>query len=260
MWGHSLNDGVRPAAAGSRLSRRSPSAAAAITRTAIRTCGIRSTPTRFTSFRSDAISKYLTQRGVAQSVLGGWQLSLIATALHRHSRQRNGGPLRQRGTGRQYANAAAGFDLPSASLIPAAGATVADWINLEAYFAVPANGTFGNAGRNLFRAPGIWQADISLGKGDSGSRNAHRWSSLASAFNLFNRAQFPVCPRPASISSATFGRITTTVNSSVTGSGTPSTVPVYASPDLLGFVTRCEGPVSALWTLRGAPAGELPLK
>ncbi len=160
--------------------------------------------------------KYLTQRGVAQSVLGGWQLSLIATA-------RTGIPVNV--TVDRSASAVPDGNtqtqrpdlISSASLIAAAGATVADWINLGA-FAVPANGTFGNAGRNLVRAPGIWQADISLGK-EFRVKERASVEFLASAFNLFNRAQFGL--PAADISSATFGRITTTVNSSVTGSGTP---------------------------------------
>jgi len=103
------------------------------------------------------------------------------------------------------------------SLIPSGAATVNDWIN-RAAFSVPANGTFGNAGRNLVRGPGLWQADTSLGKK---FRLTERFSAelMASAFNLFNRAQFGL--PAADTSSAAFGRITTTVNSSVTGSGTP---------------------------------------
>ena len=46
---------ARPAAAKPSIPRSPSAAAAAITRTAVRTCGIRSTPTRFLSFRSDAI-------------------------------------------------------------------------------------------------------------------------------------------------------------------------------------------------------------
>ena len=88
-----------------------------------------------------------------------------------------------------------------------------------AAFGVPANGTWGNAGRNLVRGPWFWQADTSL------SRDFHvneRFILLfrAEAFNVFNRAQFG---NPNSnFSSANFGQITTTVNgTSPTGSGTP---------------------------------------
>jgi hypothetical protein len=150
-------------------------------------------------------------------VFGGWQLSLIATA-------RTGIPFNVI-VDRSASAVPDGNSLSpqrpelvaGVSLIPAAGSTVQSFIN-GAAFLVPANGTFGNAGRNLGRGPGLWQADTSLGKK---FRLTERFSAevLASAFNLFNRAQFGL-PN-ADISSAAFGRITTTVNSSVTGSGTP---------------------------------------
>jgi hypothetical protein len=102
-------------------------------------------------------------------------------------------------------------------LTPAGGAAINDWINAAAFVA-PANGTFGDSGRNPARGPGLWQADMSLGRK---FRMTERSSLefLASAFNLFNRAQFGL--PAADISSAAFGRITTTVNTSATGSGTP---------------------------------------
>jgi hypothetical protein len=46
-------------------------------------------------------------------------------------------------------------------LTPAGGSIPNDWIN-PAAFAVPANQTFGNLGRNAFRAPGISQLDLRL--------------------------------------------------------------------------------------------------
>jgi hypothetical protein len=107
--------------------------------------------------------------------------------------------------------------LPGMSLIPSGGQTVQDWINAAA-FVQPANGTFGNAGRNLVRAPGLWQADVSLGKDVRVAEHA-TMEFPAAAFNLFNRAQYgaPI----ADFSSASFGRITTTINSGATGRGTP---------------------------------------
>ena len=129
-------------------------------------------------------------------MLGGWQLSLIATARTSIPVQHGGGPLRQRGTGLAIPQTQRPDLISSASLIPAAGATVADWINLGA-FAVPANGTFGNAGRNLVPRAGIWQADISLGKEFRVKERALSVEFLASAFNLFNRAQeFGFAARP----------------------------------------------------------------
>jgi hypothetical protein len=85
-------------------------------------------------------------------------------------------------------------------------------------FSVPADGTFGNAGRNLVRGPSLWQADVGLDKRFP-IRERVSLDFRAEAFNLFNRAQFG---NPASdFSTASFGRITTTVNNGATGSGTP---------------------------------------
>jgi hypothetical protein len=103
------------------------------------------------------------------------------------------------------------------SLIPA-NQTINHWINAAA-FAVPANGTWGDSGRNLVRGPWFWQADTALSRD---FRVNERFILLfrVEAFNLFNRAQFG---NPNSnFSSANFGQITTTVNgTSPTGSGTP---------------------------------------
>ncbi len=90
------------------------------------------------------------------------------------------------------------------------------WLN-PAAFAAPANGTYGNAGRNVFRGPGLWQTDIGLSKR---FRVTERLGLdfRAEAFNLFNRAQYgnPV----SNISNATFGRILQTANDGATGTGT----------------------------------------
>ena len=53
---------------------------------------------------------------------------------------------------------------------------------------LPANGTWGNAGRNILRVPGIWQADTSLEKRFPVSERI-AISFRADVFNVFNRAQ-----------------------------------------------------------------------
>jgi hypothetical protein len=94
---------------------------------------------------------------------------------------------------------------------------VSAWINRGA-FSIPADGTFGNAGRNLVRGPALWQADVGVDKRFP-IRERLSIDFRVEAFNLFNRAQFG---NPASdFSTASFGRITTTVNDGATGSGTP---------------------------------------
>lgn len=90
------------------------------------------------------------------------------------------------------------------------------WLN-PAAFAAPANGTYGNAGRNVFRGPALWQADIGLSKRFRISERL-ALDFRTEAFNLFNRAQYgnPV----NNISNSTFGRINVTANDGATGAGT----------------------------------------
>ena len=214
MWGHAMNDGAvgggeadYPQIAECRSCDRSSSDQ-----------DIRH------SFNANAIyelpfgqgRKYLAQPGLARSFLGGWEMSLITTARTglpvNVTVDRSASAVPDGNTQTQRPNLVVGVPLQ-----PPPGATVADWIN-PAAFVVPAAGTFGNSGRNLVRGPGLWQTDISLGK-KVRIRERTSVEFLASAFNLFNRAQFGL--PAADISSATFGRITTTVNSSATGSGTP---------------------------------------
>ena len=92
-----------------------------------------------------------------------------------------------------------------------------NWINAAA-FSTPASQTFGNLGRNAFRAPGISQLDLGLSKYVSiTERMSIRLR--ADAFNVFNRAQFGA-PN-ADLSASNFGVITTTISNYATGRGTP---------------------------------------
>ena len=90
------------------------------------------------------------------------------------------------------------------------------WLN-PAAFGIPAVGTYGNSGRNRFRGPGLWQADLGIAKQ---FRLTERIALdfRTEMFNLFNRAQFgnPV----NNISTPTIGRILTTANDGATGTGT----------------------------------------
>jgi len=107
--------------------------------------------------------------------------------------------------------------VPGVPLTPPGGSTPNDWINLAA-FAVPANGTFGDLGRNAFRAPGISQLDVGLSKFINVTEKL-RMRFRADLFNVFNRAQFGA-PN-ADISASNFGTITSTISGYATGRGTP---------------------------------------
>jgi hypothetical protein len=108
--------------------------------------------------------------------------------------------------------------LPGVSLTPPAGSTPLQWINLAA-FAVPAPETWGNLGRNVFRGPSLWQIDTALQRRIA-LRERLALELRGECFNLLNRAQYgnPLADISAP---ASFGRVTSLVNSSPTGSGTP---------------------------------------
>ncbi len=164
---------------------------------------------------------YLNQSRALDAVFGGWQLSGTGTArsgvpvnvtLVRNASAVPDGLSLENGSSFQRPNCVAGV-----SLVPA-NQSINNWINTAA-FTVPADGTWGNCGRNLVRGPKLWQADAAL------SRDFRITEKLTAvlrleAYNVFNRAQY-ASPN-GNLSSASFGRITGTVNgSSVTGSGTP---------------------------------------
>jgi hypothetical protein len=99
------------------------------------------------------------------------------------------------------------------------------WLN-PAAFAVPASGTWGNLGRDVLIAPGVFQIDTALSK---------KWRLTemlglefgVQAFNILNHPL--LAPPNANISSAgTFGRITAPLNTSPIGAGTPRRIQIFA--------------------------------
>ncbi len=154
--------------------------------------------------------------GVAGHLLGGFQLSSLAVA-------RTGLPVNVT-VARTAASLPDGNTMspqrpnlvPGVSLLPAAGRTPQLYIN-KAAFALPASGTFGNAPRNLVRAPGTWQIDASLQKGLL-TTERFNLAFRADVFNLFNRAQYGA---PSAVfNTASFGQITTQINPGATGTAT----------------------------------------
>ena len=103
------------------------------------------------------------------------------------------------------------------SRTPPGGSTPQEWVNLAA-FSTPANGTFGDLGRNAFRAPGISDVDLALAKDISFVEHV-KLHLRADLSNVVNRAQYGA-PN-ANLSAANFGVITSTISSYATGRGTP---------------------------------------
>jgi len=88
-----------------------------------------------------------------------------------------------------------------------------------AAFAIPAAGTWGNAGRNIAGGPNFWQDDVALEKLIPVTER-YKVIFRAEAFNLFNRAQYG---QPSgSFNTASFGHITSVINTTgLVGTGTP---------------------------------------
>ena len=103
------------------------------------------------------------------------------------------------------------------SLTPPGGSAPREWVN-PAAFSVPVSGTFGNLGRNAFRARSISELELGLSKDVSLAEHI-RVRLRADVFNVFNRAQYGA-PN-ADLSQTTFGLITTTISNYATGRGTP---------------------------------------
>jgi hypothetical protein len=159
----------------------------------------------------------MPDRGILSTIFGGWELAAVAggrTGLPVNiTVDRSAAAMPDGNSGNQRPNL-----MPGVSLTPAAGSTPLQWINLAA-FTVPAAKTWGNLGRNAFRGPALWQIDTSLQRRIA-LRERVALELRGECFNLLNRAQYGNPSADISAPSS-FGRITTVVNSSPTGSGTP---------------------------------------
>jgi hypothetical protein len=161
---------------------------------------------------------YLSSPGIARTIFGGWTLSTIASA-------QTGLPFNitiTRSNGSVPGDLAVSGEerpnyVPGVPLIPPGGSTPQEWVN-PAAFSMPAAGTFGDLGRNAFRAPGITDVDFSLAK-DISFTERMKLRLRADAFNIANRAQYGA-PN-ANLSASNFGTITSTISSYATGRGTP---------------------------------------
>jgi Carboxypeptidase regulatory-like domain/TonB dependent receptor-like, beta-barrel len=162
---------------------------------------------RFVGFATYAIpfgkgKRYLDQGGVADYVIGGWQVNSIVTAqtgvpvtLSASDQTRTGGSHLTRpnciGDGKADTS-----DDPRDGL----------WLNPSA-FSQPGIGMFGTCGVGRYYGPGLWNVDFSLFKSFP-IHEAMRFEFRAEAFNMFNHANFS---NPSGNINSNFGKITATI-------------------------------------------------
>jgi outer membrane receptor protein involved in Fe transport len=169
--------------------------------------------------------KYLNSPGFLRSVVGNWEIGAIGMAqsglLVNITIDRANGvvPGLYSISGAERPNYNSGV-----SLVPVGGSTPSRWINAAALSA-PTTQTFGNLGRNAFRAPAISQLDMGVSK-YVGVTERVSVRLRADFFNVFNRAQFGA-PN-ADLSQTNFGLITSTISNYAAGGGTPREIQLSA--------------------------------
>jgi len=144
----------------------------------------------------------LDRGGVANVLLGGWQLGSIITI-------QTGNPVTVT-TGQDRAQTGGGFDRPNTTggnaVLPKSERTTSRYFDTSV-FAIQALGTFGNVGRNTLIAPGILNWDFSTLK-NFRIAEGHELQFRFEAFNFANHAQWN--PPNTNRSSGDFGRINNT--------------------------------------------------
>jgi len=163
--------------------------------------------------------KQYLNSGVASKILGGWSLSGLATARTgipvNITISRKAAALPDGNTSGQRPNLA-----PGASIYAANQSIPNVWFN-PAAFSTPASGVWGNLGRYIANGPNNFEIDTGLQKGFRLTEKVGL-NFRASAFNLLNNPQWG---NPSgNSSSASFGRISSILNTGATGSGAPRRV------------------------------------
>jgi len=102
------------------------------------------------------------------------------------------------------------------SLMPQGGQSIADWVNIAA-FSNPVHGTWGNAGVDIVDGPNLFQIDAALAK-ETRMRERMGLIFRADIFNVFNHPELG-SPNLNFSAPATFGRITSLLNTSPIGTG-----------------------------------------
>jgi hypothetical protein len=159
--------------------------------------------------------RFLNSRSVWQQVLGGWQLAAVTTL-------KSGLPFTPTING-DRANTGVGGQRPVLVGQPLVAQNVSCWFYISANsacrslypsatdaFAVPAQYTYGNSGRNILRGDNLLQLDLSLLK-EFVFTEAKRLQFRAEFFNIANHAVFA---NPGTlINAASGGQVSSTLNS-----------------------------------------------
>jgi len=110
--------------------------------------------------------------------------------------------------------------VPGVSLIPAGGQTITNWIN-PAAFSIPAKGTWGNAGRALVRAPGLFQIDTAIAR----TVKLTETKSVSLRMEAFNALNHTELGSPTvNLSSPSFGQILSVSNTTPIGTGSARSI------------------------------------
>ncbi len=216
MWSHSINDGATGGGEADYLQNVN-----------CRACERASSDQDIRHYLSSNLiyklpfghgKKYMTSPGVLSAVLGNWEWSNIFSARSGLPVNITYAPLNAsvipdgNNVSPQRPNVAAGQ-----SIVPA-NQNIGNFLNAGT-FSIPLPGTFGNAGRNLGRGPDAFQLDTALVKHIPLTERLNLLFR-AEAFNVFNRSQFGL-PNGNVSSAVSFGKITTELNPSGVGTGTP---------------------------------------
>lgn len=208
LWSHAINDGSLGGGEADIMSPQNPFC---------RACERAESAQDIRHFfTANAVYELPFGRG-KRSIFSGWTLTGIATT-------RSALPVNVV-ISRAASAAPYGYTInqrpdliPGVSLTPPGGATPQQWIN-PAAFRAPAIGTFGTAGRNIARGPDLAQLDLGLAKRFPITERISlqfRWE----VFNVFNRAQYGQPSGDVTVPSQ-FAVITSTINTSPVGTGTP---------------------------------------
>ncbi|HKR26754.1 MAG TPA: hypothetical protein VJS11_04840, partial [Acidobacteriaceae bacterium] len=152
---------------------------------------------------------HMNVNGIAGAFANGWQLNAIVTS-------QSGLPLTitsgvdnsHSGVGNDYADFVKGVSTKR----PAGVSKLQEWFNTAA-FQKNAVGTFGDVPRNILRGPGYEDVDMSLFKDIAAEHRFHA-QFQAEAFNALNHTN--LATPTTSVSSGTFGQITSTSTSTGT--------------------------------------------